>query len=121
VCAALISVIDDDESMRLALGGLLRSVGLRVEIHESVEQFLQSGHEDSSDCIITDIQMPGLSGIDLKRTLDARACRTPVIMITGRPEVHLQQQALASGIVCLLRKPFDSDALLDCLRSARIV
>jgi FixJ family two-component response regulator len=105
--------------MRLALGGLLRSLGLRVEIYESVEDFLRSGQEASSDCII--IQMPGLSGIDLKRALDARACRTPVIMITGRPEAHLQQQALASGIVCLLKKPFESEALLDCLRRVQLV
>lgn len=107
--------------MRLALGGFLRSLGLRVKIYQSVEDFLHSGQEASSDCIITDIQMPGLSGIDLKRTLDARACQTPVIMITGRPEAHLQQQALASGIVCLLKKPFNSEALLNCLRRVQLV
>jgi FixJ family two-component response regulator len=116
----LISIIDDDESMRLALAGLLRSLGLRSDTHASVEDFLQSTAQGETDCIITDIQMPGLSGIDLKRSLDSRGNHTPVIMITGRPEGQLHCEAMASGIVCLLKKPFSSDALLACLRAARL-
>jgi FixJ family two-component response regulator len=117
----LVSIIDDDESTRLAIASLLKLFGMRAETYQSVELFLQADGQDAADCIITDIQMPGLSGIDLKRILDSRACRTPVIMITGRPEVRLHEQALASGIVCLLNKPFDADALLACLKKTHLV
>lgn len=106
--------------MRLALAALLRSFGLHSETHQSVEDFLRSNRQSETDCIITDIEMPGMSGIDLKRSLDASSSQTPVIMITGRPETHLHDQALASGIVCLLKKPFNSEALLACLRTARL-
>jgi len=118
--APLISIIDDDGSMLLALAGLLRSFGFAVEAYSTAEAFLKSGTRDRSDCIITDIQMPGLSGIELKQWLDAHANATPVIMITARLEAHLHAQALASGAICLLRKPFDSAALLASLERARI-
>jgi FixJ family two-component response regulator len=118
--APLISIIDDDRSMLLALAGLLRSLGFAVEAYSAAETFLQSRTRDTSDCIITDIQMAGLSGIELKQWLDAHANVTPVIMITARPEAHLHAQALACGAVCLLKKPFDSAALLASLRRARI-
>jgi FixJ family two-component response regulator len=116
----LISIIDDDRSMLLALGGLLRSFGFAVEPYGTAEEFLQSRTRDSSDCIITDLQMTGLSGIELKQWLEAHANPTPVIMITARPEAHLHAQALACGAVCLLRKPFDSTASLASLKRARI-
>ncbi len=119
--APLISIIDDDESLRLALVGLLRSLGYRAGSHGSAEAFLNSGEADSACCIITDIQMCGLSGIDLKQLLDARACRIPVIMITARSEDSLLAKALASGAFCLLKKPFEANALIECLDRALTV
>ena len=118
--APLISIIDDDRSVLLALAGLLRSFGFAVEAYDTAEAFLRSDTRETSDCIITDIHMPGFGGIELKQWLDAHANATPVIMITARPEAHLHAQALASGAVCLLKKPFDSAALLTSLRRARI-
>jgi FixJ family two-component response regulator len=116
----LISVIDDDESMLEALSDLLRLLGFNVETYRSSEEFIQSGFAHSPSVILTDIHMPGLSGIDLKRWLDERACSTPVIMITARSDPRLQEQALASGAVCLLRKPFDAEALMSCLKRAQV-
>jgi FixJ family two-component response regulator len=116
----LISVIDDDESMLDALGGLLRLLGFNVETYKSSEEFIESGLVHSPSVILTDIHMPGLSGIDLKRLLDKRACSIPVIMITARSDPRVQEQALASGAVCLLRKPFDAEALMTCLKRAQV-
>ena len=118
--APLVSIIDDDESMRFALTGLVRSFGLAAATFSSAEDFIHSASRDTSCCIITDIQMPGLSGIELKRWLDEHSSLVPVIMITARPEPHLHAQALASGAVCLLKKPFGAEALLACLRRANI-
>ena len=116
----LISVIDDDESMLDALGGLLRLLGFNVETYKSSEEFIESGLVHSPSVILTDIHMPGLSGIDLKRWLDKRAYSIPVIMITARSDPRVQEQALASGAVCLLRKPFDAEALMTCLKRAQV-
>jgi FixJ family two-component response regulator len=116
----LITIVDDDESMRLALAGLVRSFGFEVETYCSAEDFLQSGVCESASCIIADIQMPGLSGIELKQWLDEHAKPAPVIMITARSEAHLLAQARASGAVCLLRKPFDAESLLACLKKAKV-
>jgi FixJ family two-component response regulator len=116
----MISVIDDDESMRLALAGLVRLLGFNVETYCSAEEFIQSGNRNATSCIITDIHMPGLTGIDLKHWLDAHNNSAPVIMITGRSEIHLHAQAQESGAVCLLKKPFDADTLLASLKQARV-
>ena len=114
----LISVIDDDESFRLALVGALRSLGYRTQGFASAEEFIAGGGEGSSDCIITDVHMPGMSGLDLIRQLAARGSTLPVILITGRSEPGLEIKAAANGAVCLLRKPFEMDALADCLERA---
>jgi FixJ family two-component response regulator len=118
--AQVISVIDDDESMLLALAGLLRSFGFEVKTFRSAEQFMHSAADVPSSCVITDIQMPGLNGIELKQWLNEHTNTVPVIMITARSELHLGVHALASGAVCLLRKPFDADALMACLKKARV-
>jgi FixJ family two-component response regulator len=118
--AVLISIIDDDESVGLALAGLVRSLGFEAQTYNSAEDFLSSGASQPWSCIITDIQMPGISGIELKRWLDKHANTTPVIMISAHSEVRLHAQALASGAVCLLKKPFDANTLLACLRMARV-
>ncbi len=118
---SLISIVDDDESMRLALAGLVRSFGFKVNLYESAEEFLAAAESERPCCIISDIHMRGLSGIDLKRRLDHTVDATPVILITGRSEAWLHAEARASGAVCLLKKPFEADTLLECLRMARVV
>ncbi len=116
--APFISIIDDDESMRLALAGLVRSFGFAAQAFGCAEDFMRA--DAAPACIITDIQMPGLSGIGLKQWLDRRSSAAPVIMITARSEPHVLAQARASGAVCLLKKPFDADALLACLKKAKV-
>lgn len=113
-----ISVVDDDESVRIAVVGLLRSLGFRARGFESAEEFLDSGEADASDCLITDIQMPGMSGMELQQHLAAAQCPLPVIIITARPDPALEQKALANGAVSVIRKPFEAAALIDCLQKA---
>ena len=114
----LIAVIDDDESFRTALVESLCSLGYGVRGFVSADEFVATGDIGPYDCIITDIHMPGMSGIDLKRLLIARDCRVPVIMITARTEPALEARAEASGVVCLLKKPFETATLIGCLESA---
>jgi FixJ family two-component response regulator len=114
----LISVIDDDPSIVLAIAGLVRSLGYRASGHASAEAFLASGEAKSAECIITDIQMPGMSGIELKQHLAANNVTTPVIMITARTEVALLASARDNGAHCLLGKPFAADDLIQCLERA---
>jgi FixJ family two-component response regulator len=114
----LISVIDDDASLRRAIVALVRSLGYQASGHPSAEAFLDSNEVGTSSCIITDIQMPGMDGIELKQTLDSRASTVPVIMITARSEEALLARARASGAACLLRKPFEPDVFVDCLDRA---
>jgi FixJ family two-component response regulator len=113
-----IAIIDDDQSLRTALARLLRSLGYAVKAFASAEEFLGAGAAGDFVCIITDIQMPGMSGIELMRHLSAVQCQVPVIMITARPEASIEEEALASGAVCLLRKPFAAAALSECLAKA---
>ena len=116
--APLVSIIDDDDSLRLALVGLVRSVGYEARGFPSAEAFLQSATVESYACIVTDIQMPGMSGIDLKQYLAAQQITTPVIMITARPDPSLADKARAAGAIGFLRKPFDADALIGYLDKA---
>jgi FixJ family two-component response regulator len=114
----LISIIDDDDSLRSALVGLVRSLGYRASGFASAEDFLAADQANASAAIVTDIQMPGLSGIELKERLAADGCAAPVIMITARSEPGLQERAFASGALCVLKKPFAAEALIDCLERA---
>ena len=114
----LIAVIDDDEPFRAALVESLCSLGYRARGFASAEQFFAASGESSCDCVITDIHMPGMSGLDLQRLLVARERRVPVIMITARGDPGLEARAAASGAVCLLRKPFGADALIGYLEKA---
>lgn len=113
----LIAIIDDDASLRLALVGLVRSLGYRADGFASAEDFLGGAWRDSA-CIVTDIQMSGLSGIELKQRLAAEGGVAPVIMITARTETGLHERALASGALCVLKKPFAAEALIECLDKA---
>ena len=114
----LVAVIDDDDPFRTALVESLCSMGYGVRGFASAEEFVAANGESSCDCLITDIHMPGMSGLDLIRLLMARDSKVPVIMITARAEPGLEARALASGATCLLRKPFEAEALVDCLDKA---
>lgn len=114
----LVSVIDDDPSLRRAIVVLVRSLGYSAQGFASAEDFLAIHSGSQWGCIITDIQMPGMSGIELKKTLERLGVRTPVVMITARTEGQLLDRALASGAIGLLRKPFDEAALVDFLGKA---
>jgi FixJ family two-component response regulator len=114
----LIAVIDDDEPFRTALVESLCSLEYRTRGFASAEEFFAASGESSCDCVITDVHMPGMSGLDLQRLLVTRDWRVPVIMITAREEPGLEAKAAASGAVCLLRKPFGADALIGCLEKA---
>ena len=114
----LISVIDDDDPFRRALVESLGSLGYDARGYASADEFVAVDGEASCDCIVTDIHMPGMSGIDLKLMLSARGSTVPVIMITARSDRGLEARALASGAVCLLKKPFDSAQLVHCLELA---
>jgi FixJ family two-component response regulator len=114
----LISVVDDDDSMREALVGLLRSLGHDARGFSCAEDFLASTELERFSCTITDIHMPGISGFELKRRLDERLGPLPVIMITARSEPGLEQKAMSSGAASFLRKPFETETLVDCLEKA---
>jgi FixJ family two-component response regulator len=113
-----ISVVDDDESFRLAIVGSLRSFGYAAEGYASAEDFIAANGAGSSNCLITDIHMPGISGIDLVKMLQAQGAALPIIVITGRPEPGLETKVAALGAVGLLKKPFETEALIHCLEKA---
>jgi FixJ family two-component response regulator len=116
--ASLISIVDDDESMREATKGLLRSLGYRASTFGSAEEFLQSDSLNNTDCLIADVQMPGLSGVDLQDWLITRGIRMPTIFITAFPEEGTRARAMTAGAVGYLGKPFSEESLLKCLNSA---
>ena len=114
----LICIIDDDASVRRTIVALVRSAGYAARGFASAEEFLGCGTIQAFACIITDVQMPGMSGIELKQHLAASQCLVPVIMITARHDPGLEAQATASGAVSFLRKPLDAGALIRCLEGA---
>ena len=111
----LISIVDDDDSMRDALVGLFRSLGYDARGFASAEEFLACSDLERFSCTITDIQMPGMNGFELKRQLDERLDNLPVIMITARTEAGLEEKAISIGAACFLRKPFETETLVNCL------
>jgi FixJ family two-component response regulator len=113
-----IAVIDDDQSFRIALVESLGSLGYGARGFASAEEFITSEADASYDCVITDIHMPGMSGIELARLLISRPRRLPVVLVTARSDSHIDAHAAATGAICLLRKPFKTDALIDCLDKA---
>jgi FixJ family two-component response regulator len=114
----LISVVDDDESMREAIRGLMKSLGYTVEAFPSAEEFLNSRGVTRTSCLIADIQMPGMTGIELHRHLVASGSQIPTILITAYLDDSTRQRALANGVVCYLSKPFDENELLTRIRSS---
>jgi FixJ family two-component response regulator len=114
----VISIIDDDPSVRQATDGLVRSLGYRAMTFASAEDFLQSDHIDDTSCLITDVQMPGLSGVELQSVLNARGARLPIIFITAFPEDRIRRCVLEAGAVGFLSKPFEESVLIEHLETA---
>nr|WP_256464584.1 MULTISPECIES: response regulator [unclassified Bradyrhizobium] len=115
VPSPLVAIIDDDEALCSSLVDLIRSIGYRAEPFASAESFLRSPTSSSSDCIVADINMLGMSGLMLTRKLREQNILTPVILITALSEKHLDDEAISVGAQRLFRKPFDANALLECV------
>ena len=114
----IVAIVDDDDLMRNALQGLLKAVGLPARAFASAEEFLDSGEQHQTACLIADIRMPGMSGLELQAKLNAEHCRIPTIFITAHGDARMRMQALRAGAVEFLAKPFDDEALLESVRAA---
>jgi FixJ family two-component response regulator len=115
---ALICIIDDDQAVREATESLIRSFGFRTELFGSAEEFLRWEGRESTGCLILDLRLPGMTGLELQRILAASGDRVPVVFITAHGDEQAQSEALAAGAVDFLRKPFSENALLDAVRTA---
>jgi FixJ family two-component response regulator len=111
-------VVDDDEAVRDALKSLISSVGLSVETFASARDFLQSRGPDAPGCLVLDVRLPGLSGLDLQRELSDANIHTPIIFITGHGDIPMSVQAMKAGAVEFLTKPFRDQELLDAIHQA---
>lgn len=116
--ASVIAVVDDDESVRMAVASLLRSVGFVVLLFASAEEFLKGKDVRSIACLILDLRMPGMDGLQLQRHLHANAWRVPTIFLTAHADDRGRAQALTGGALAFLPKPFDADVLLSAVKSA---
>jgi FixJ family two-component response regulator len=115
----LISVVDDDESVRESLDGLFRSVGFAVKVFVSAEEFLNADHHGDIDCLLLDVRLPGMNGIELHRYLVAHHCEIPVVFITAHgSEQGVRSQALKNGAVDYLIKPLSEDTVLNAVHKA---
>jgi len=116
--APVISIVDDDSFARDAIGELIQSLGYQALTFHSAQQFLESGRVGEVACLITDLQMPGISGLDLQDRLRSDGYETPVIFISAYPEDRFRTRALNAGAVGFLSKPFMEDSLIGCINSA---
>jgi FixJ family two-component response regulator len=114
----LIAIIDDDEPVAAGLASLVRSFGYATCVFVSARDFLASREMPRCSCVITDVQMPGMDGMELLRTLRARGHALPMIFITGFPEDRIRDEALAAGAMGFFSKPFEADALAVCIAGA---
>lgn len=114
----LVAIVDDDDSIRSALQGLMKVQGFPAHAYASAEEFLKSGQQHHTSCLIADIRMPGMSGLELQAKLNAEHCRIPTIFITAHGDAKMRMQALRAGAVEFLAKPFDDEALLESVRVA---
>jgi FixJ family two-component response regulator len=114
----LIAIVDDDVSVQSALQDLLEAVGFPTRSFGSAEEFLESGQYRNAACLVVDIRMPGISGLELQAKLKAERSRVPIIFITAHGDEKMRLQAMRAGAVDFLTKPFDQDVLLDCIRAA---
>ena len=114
----LIAIVDDDQSVQSALQDLIESEGLSALCFGSAEEFLDSGAQNEAGCLIADIRMPGMSGIELQGKLKANRCRIPIIFITAHGDAKMRIQAMRDGAVEFLTKPFDNAVLLETVHAA---
>ncbi|HKV63899.1 MAG TPA: response regulator [Candidatus Acidoferrum sp.] len=114
----LVAVVDDDEPFRAALQRLLKSAGFLALSFASAEDFLNSGQQHATGCLIADIRMPGMSGLELQSKLNSDHCRIPTIFITAHGDENMRLQAMRGGAVKFLSKAFDSEILLEAVRVA---
>ena len=115
---SVVFVVDDDLSVREAIESLIRSVGLRVETFETAQEFLRSTRPDAPGCVVLDVRLPGLSGLDLQRELAAHGINLPVIFITGHGDIPMSVRAMKAGALEFLTKPFRDQDLLDAIQQA---
>jgi len=116
--SVLISIVDDDASVREALKALMKSVGYVVEVFASATEFLASPHLGATSCLIADVQMPLMTGVELYSRLIGAGHLIPTILITAYPDHDTGARMLKDGAICYLSKPFDDAVLLDCVHSA---
>src|SRR6201981_958056 len=114
----LISIVDDDALARDGIGQLIESLGYKAVTFISAEHFLESGLIAETACLITDLQMPGLNGLELQEALRSQGCRIPIILITAFPNEKHRNRALEGGALGFLSKPFDESSLIQCLAAA---
>jgi FixJ family two-component response regulator len=114
----MVAIVDDDDLMRSSLQGLLKAVGVPARAFASAEDFLKSGEQHQIACLIADIRMPGISGLELQAKLNAERCRIPIIFITAHGDEKMRMQALRAGAVEFLAKPFDDEVLIESVRAA---
>ena len=113
-----VAIVDDDESIRAALQGFMKEAALPAQSFASAEEFLGSGELNEVACLVADIRMPGMSGLELQARLNADRRRIPIVFITAHGDENMRLQALRAGAVEFLAKPFDEEVLLDCVRAA---
>ena len=113
-----IAIVDDDRSVQTALQDLIESEGLSTLCFSSAEQFLHSGAQQKAMCLIVDIRMPGMSGLELQTKLKAERCRIPIIFITAHGDLKMRTQAMRDGALKFLAKPFDNSVLLEAVHAA---
>jgi FixJ family two-component response regulator len=116
----MVSVVDDDEAVRVSIGALVRSLGRVAHTFASAADFLNSAEAQDTDCLIADIQMPGMTGIELQQALATAGRKVPIIFITAFPDNHIREQVMAAGAVCLLSKPCDGDTLVNSIESVLV-
>jgi len=115
---SVISIVDDDDDVRVSLGSLLRSYGYTILLFDCAEQFLESGQAAATDCLISDIQMPGMSGLGMFENLVSQGVHLPVIFITASVDPAMRLAAQRLGAAAYLMKPFDGAPLLACIETA---
>jgi len=118
---ATVFVVDDDEAMRQSLQWLIGSVGMKVESYDSADAFLKDYYPGRAGCLLLDVRMPGMSGLELQEYLNQHEIRLPVIIITGHGDVHMAVRAMKAGAVDFIEKPFNDEALLDAIRNALLL
>ena len=114
----IVSIIDDDASVRAGMEALVSSIGFTACVFDSAEKFLRSSRIEDTSCLITDVQMPGMNGLELQNQLVAQGRRMPIIFITAFPEQSGRERALAAGALAYLEKPFAGDTMSSLLREA---